>query len=188
MKIFLNLLPPEQKKRMVKRFHWRYFLAQWFMVLLLSIFAFAFVAVLYTRVEFEKKHQVANNASQKTGSYQEEYERYHEKFEASNTTLKSAAGFLTLHTSFSSLLLQIEEAVPENSRIEKISTQSYKVFITGTTDTRDSFLRFQENIKNNACFESVNNPLSNLFSETDVHFEIDFTVKKECLRGSVPKL
>ena len=188
MKIFLNLLPPELKRQMVKRFYWRYFLGQWFLVFLLSLLVLTCLLALYVRVEFEGKQAVLEDASQASGSYQKEYQGYQEKFEATNKTLKSTAGFLTLHTSFSSLLQQIEEAVPPNTKIEKISTQSYKVFVTGNTDNRDTFLRFQENIKNNSCFEAVNNPLSNIFSETNVHFEIDFVVKQDCIRGTTPKL
>jgi hypothetical protein len=43
----------------------------------------------------------------------------------------------------------------------------------------------QENIKQNSCLEALNTPLSNLFSETNVQFQIDFTVKQECLRGTI---
>lgn len=188
MKIFLNLLPPERKAQMVKRFYWRYFLGQWFLLFFVFILVLSVMAVFYFQAEFEKRQQEEAKAGSLAGEHQGEYQRYQEKFNESNRAVKSATGFLSLHTSFSSLLLHIEEALPENTRIEKISTQSYKVFLTGTTDTRDTFLRLQENIKNNSCFENVNTPLSNLFSETNVQFEIDFTVKESCLRGSVPKI
>ncbi len=146
------------------------------------------MAVLYFRIELESRQKQAAGAAQVTAEHKEEYDRYEEKFEATNKSVRAAGGYLALHTSFSDLLRQIEALLPPNTRIEKISTQSYKIFLTGTTDTRDTFLRFQENLKQNPCFESVNAPLSNLFSETNVQFEIDFSVKPECLRGSVPKI
>jgi hypothetical protein len=60
--------------------------------------------------------------------------------------------------------------------------------LVGTADTRDTFLALQRNLQENSCFEAVNTPLSNLFSETNVQFEIDFIVKPECLRGVAPKI
>lgn len=188
MKIFLNLLPPERKAQLVKRFYWRYFLGQWFLVFLVTLLVLGAMIGFSFQAQLEGNQQEKIKADLLTGEHQQEYQRYEEKFEEGNRIVRSANAFLTLHTSFSYLLSQLEESLPENTKIDKISTQSYQVFVIGNTDTRDTFLRFQENIKNNTCFEAVNTPLSNLFSETNVQFEIDFIVKPECLRGSVPKL
>lgn len=188
MKIFLNLLPPERKASIERRFYWRFFLGQWFLVALIIMAAAGVLGALYFRIQLESKQKQVAGASKITTEHKVEYTKYEEKFEATNRAVRAASGFLTLHTSFSELLRQIELVLPPNTKIEKISTQSYKIFLTGTTDTRDTFLVLQENIKKNSCFESVNAPLSNLFSETNVHFEIDFIVKSECLRGSVPKI
>lgn len=188
MKIFLNLLPPERKTDIVRQFYWRFFLGQWFIFFLISLIAVLVMGALYLRVHFDGKQYQAVSSGQITTQHQAEYSRYEEKFEATNRAVRSANGFLALHTSFSELLRHIESILPPNTKIEKISTQSYKVFLTGTADTRDTFLALQENIKNHSCFESVTTPLSNLFSETNVQFELDFTVKPECLRGSSPKI
>lgn len=188
MKIFLNLLPPERKHDIVKRFYWRFFLGQWFLVLLIALSAVVVMGLLYFRVQLAVRHQQAAGAAHVTTEHKAEYERYEEKFEATNKIVRRTGGFLTLHTSFSELLRQVEAVLPPNTRIEKVATQDYKIFLTGTTDTRDTFLALQENIKKNTCFKDVNTPLNNLFSETNVQFEIDFKVKEECLRGSVPKL
>ncbi len=188
MKIFLNLLPPERKADIVSQFYWRFFLGQWFLVFLIALAAVGVMGGLYFRVYFEGKQQQAAGASQITTEHQVEYSRYEEKFESTNRAVRAANNFLIRHTSFSDLLRRIEVLLPPNTKIEKIATESYKIFLTGTADTRDTFLVLQENIQNDACFESVHAPLSNLFVETDVQFELDFTVKAECLRGMVPKL
>lgn len=188
MKIFLNLLPPERKAEIVRQFYWRFFLGQWFLVFLIILSAVAIMGTLYFRIYLEGKQQQTAGVAQITTEHQVEYSRYEEKFESATRSVRSASNFLALHTSFSDLLRHIELFLPPNTKIEKISTQNYKVFLIGTTDTRDTFLTLQENIKRDACFESVNAPLSNLFTETNVQFEIDFVVKAGCLRGSVPKL
>lgn len=188
MKIFLNLLPPEQKAELVRRFYWRFFLGQWFLVFLIIIAAAGVMGILYFRIQLEGNRQEKAAAAQITEEHKVEYTRYEEKFEVTNRAVRSAGGFIALHTSFSDVLRQIEALLPPNTKIEKLATQNYKVFLTGTTDTRETFLVFQENLKRNNCFEAVNTPLSNLFAETNVQFEIDFTIKQECLRGSVPKI
>lgn len=188
MKIFLNLLPPERKRELVRRFYWRFFLGQWFLVTLIVMSAVVVMGFLYFRIQIESKKAQVEGAAKITTEHKVEYTRYEEKFENTNKSVRSAGGFVALHTSFSDLLRQIELVLPPNTRIEKISTHSYKVFLVGTTDTRDTFLTFQKNLQQNTCFESVNTPLSNLFSETNVQFEIDFTVKAECLRGVAPKI
>jgi hypothetical protein len=163
-------------------------LGQWFLVFLIALSAVIIMGLLFFRVHLAAKHQQAVADANITSEHEEEYQRYEDKFEETNKVVRRTGGFLTLHTSFSELLRLIEGVLPPNTRIEKVFTQDYQVFLTGNTDTRDTFLTLQENIKNNSCFENVNAPLANLFSETNVHFEIDFTVKAECLRGSVPKL
>jgi hypothetical protein len=120
--------------------------------------------------------------------HQVQYDNFENKFEEANKKVRATYGFLFLHTSFSSLLSSIELLLPTGVHLEKISTKEYKVFLTGVADTREAFLEMQENIKKNDCFESLNTPLSNLFSETNVQFQVDFTVKQECLRGNALKL
>ena len=188
MKIFLNLLPPERKKAIVRKFYWRFFLGQWFLVFLISLLAVGIMGALFFRVVFEGRYRQQAGEARITTEHQLEYARYEEKFDAANRSTQSVNTFLSLHTSFSELLKQLEEALPPETVIERISTQDYKIFLTGMTNNRDTFLLLQENLKKNTCFTNLNTPLSNLFSEKDVHFEIDFLVKSECLRGSVPKL
>lgn len=146
------------------------------------------MGLLYFRVQLVAKHQQAEAATKVTEEHRVEYQRYEEKFEATNKVVRKTGGFLVLHTSFSEVLRHVETTLPANTRVEKIATQDYRVFLSGVTDTRDTFLTLQENIKANQCFENLNTPLNNLFSETNVQFEVDFTIKEECLRGSVPKL
>lgn len=188
MKIFLNLLPPERKEQMTKRFYWRYFLGQWFMIFLIALLALFVMGGLYFQVTLQEKNQKESFMVSTDSERQKEYENYQKTFEEASRKVKQGSAFLSLHTSFSFLFDQLESTLPEGVRIEKVSTQSYKVFLTGSADTRENFLRFQDALQKNTCFESLNVPLSNLFSENDVQFQVDFLVKKECLRGSVPKI
>jgi hypothetical protein len=187
MKIFLNLLPPERKKELVRTYYWQFFLRRglwsFFAMFLLVIVA----GLIYGQTYLRYKGVMAEKTATKS-EHQMQYDNFENKFEETNNKVRSTHGFLFLHTSFSSLLLEIEALLPEGVRLEKLATKEYKVFLTGVAETREGFLTMEENIKKNSCFESLNTPLSNLFSETDVQFQVDFTVKQDCLRGNTLKL
>ncbi len=186
MKIFLNLLPPERKEGLIRNYYWQFFLGKWFLVFLFILMLLATMAFMYGKVYLQQKALIALSTETKS-EHQKQYADFEKKFEETNSQVRSANGFLTLHTSFSKVLAEIESILPSGVLLEKISTQEYKIFLTGTADTRETFLIMQENIKKNSCFESLNTPLSNLFSETNVQFQLDFSVKQECLRGILSK-
>lgn len=109
---------------------------------------------------------------------------YEASFEEANASAKAVLKYEASHPSFTGLMEKIATLIPQDTLLTRLSTKDYKVFLTGTAQTRDGLLQFQENLKNDPCFESVNAPLSNLFSEQNVAFEIDFTVTAECLQGN----
>jgi hypothetical protein len=187
MKIFLNLLPPEKKAALASQFRWRFFLSQWLFVLCLFLILLGCTGFLLMTTRQETKVQrertkVTNGEEQKT------FDEYEKKFTETNKTMKMTAGYLAFHTSFDTVLQKIESLTPEGIRMQKITTTDYKILLAGTAETREVFLLFEENIKKNGCFTNVNAPLSNLFSEKDVEFVIDFLVKAECLQGNMKVL
>jgi len=66
--------------------------------------------------------------------------------------------------------------------MKKIETSDYSVLLTGKAKSRDDLITFKENLEKEECFSNVNLPLSNLVAQKDVEFQIDFSIKKECLR------
>jgi cobalamin biosynthesis Co2+ chelatase CbiK len=122
------------------------------------------------------------------GEEQRTFDEYEQKFTETNKKMKMTAGYLAYHASFGSILQKIESLTPEGVRMQKITTTDYKMLLAGTAETREYFLLFEENIKKDECFTSVNAPLSNLFSEKDVVFVIDLLVKSECLQGNMKVL
>jgi Tfp pilus assembly protein PilN len=183
MKIFLNLLPPDRKAGIVQRFYWRFFLWQWFFVALLALVALSIMFLFYVQTESLREHKERSGASKITANHREEYKKYEDRYSEANKMTQQAASFLVTHTSFSGLLSKIEATLPGGVRIDSLTTKDYKVTLKGTASKRDALLSFQDAVKKDTCFESVNTPLSNLFSETDVTFSVDFLVKPECLQG-----
>lgn len=182
MKIFLNLLPPERKESLVNAFYAKTFLAH--LVVVAGLFLLVDVALgMYFFRSLQQEQQAIAQAGVNNTAAQEEYRSYQETFETINQKTRSADGYLTVHTSFSWLLSEIEGALPGGVRVQKLVTKEYQVLLSGTADTREAFLQMEAALKRDGCFTQFNAPLSNLFTETDVSFQIDFMVKEECLRG-----
>jgi Tfp pilus assembly protein PilN len=187
MKIFLNLLPPQRKQELVNNYYWQFFLIKGMLVLLAALLLVAVALLIQGRVYLSYK-QVMSDEQIGKSEHQIQYDNFETKFEETNGKVQKTQKFFSLHTSFSGLLSDIENLLPAGVRLEKLSTKEYTVFLTGVADTRETFLEMEENIKKNTCFESLNTPLSNIFSETNVQFTLDFAVKQECLRGNIFKL
>jgi hypothetical protein len=59
---------------------------------------------------------------------------------------------------------------------------NYTVLLSGQAATRDDILALEKKLKESACVKNVNVPLSNLFSQENIDFQIDFEMQKECLK------
>jgi hypothetical protein len=181
MKIFLNLLPPQRKESLVNAFYARTFLARLILIVFLFLLVDGVLGMYFFR-SFQKE-KIISPISSGAPNGQAEYRAYQETFESMNQKTRAASGYLTLHTSFSWLLSEIEAALPGGVRVQKLVTKEYQVLLSGTADTREAFLQMESALKKDACFSQFNAPLSNLFTETNVSFQLDFMVKEECLRG-----
>ena len=54
--------------------------------------------------------------------------------------------------------------------------------LSGIAGTREDLLLFEQQLKSSACVEKVDVPLSNLFSQKNLEFQIEFSITLECLR------
>ena len=54
--------------------------------------------------------------------------------------------------------------------------------LLGIAGTREDLLLFEQQLKSSACVEKVDVPLSNLFSQKNLEFQIEFSITLECLR------
>lgn len=183
MKIFLNLLPPEKKLELRRRFYAKLFLWQWFTVFLMSLVFVTVVAGAYFVITWQQKSSELDAAVPNTGG-QEKLAQYEASFAEANESAKTVLHYEALHPSFTAMLEKINSLLPEKITLKKLSTKDYHVYMTGEAATRSDFLTLQENLKNERCFQSINAPISNLFAEQNVSFEIDFLVLPECLQGN----
>jgi hypothetical protein len=63
-----------------------------------------------------------------------------------------------------------------------ISNVDYSITILGRSLTRDDLILFKEKLEKDSCFSSVDLPLSNLVDKSNIEFQIDFEISKDCLK------
>jgi hypothetical protein len=121
-----------------------------------------------------------------SSSYQEkqlaEYER---KFREANEQADTVGRIGASHLYFTEVFLLLDRILPENILIDRVSTKEYTVVVSGKAAHRDDLLSLDASLKGEErCIENVNVPISNLFSQEDIDFQVDFSVKEACLRNS----
>ncbi len=186
MKILLNLLPEENKKNIQSKFYFRFFLWQLFLVFALEVFYASMLVSIYFVLDFQLQGlQLGGQQYDNAHAEQKTLGVYQQKFKETNEAVDIIGHIDQSHFSFTKVFLLLDTVTPDGIVIDHVTTKNYTVLLTGTAATRDDLLAFDTGLKGSACTENVNVPLSNLFSQRDVEFQIDFGIKKECLRDSL---
>lgn len=182
MKILLNLLPNEKKLLAEQRMHFRFLVWQIFLLFSLQVFFLGILIVISTLLNFEQKHQEL--LGQDYNRFQDEEKKlklYEGKFHATNERVRSASLINKNHYIFTNIFFLLDRHASEAILLERIATKDLKVFLSGTAETRDDLIGFNEALKKEGCFTAVNLPLSNLLSQKDITFQLDLTLKESCL-------
>lgn len=183
MKTLLNLLPEKKKKDIKSRLHFRFFSWQLFLVVALELFYLAILISIFFIINFQLK-SLERIGQQYDASYieQKTLDLYQRKFKETNAAVSEVGKIERNHFSFAEIFLLLDTVLPESVAIERLSTKDYTVMLIGQAATRDDLLAFDARLKESACVKNVNIPLSNLFSQENVEFQIDFEMKRECLQ------
>ncbi|MBP9751901.1 MAG: hypothetical protein KBD19_03510 [Candidatus Moranbacteria bacterium] len=186
MRVLLNLLPEEGKTRIRWTYYNRFFFWQ-------SLFLFS-IGVFYTcmlgsifYVLHENRMTAERSETDRAATQVEAKElgAYEEKFREVNRIAEQSNRFDREHLLWTELFVHLDRSVPEHIALTSLSTKDYSVFVSGRARTRDDFLQLEKGLKDDPCFTDFNAPVSNLFSGEDVDFQIDFSVKDECIKGKI---
>lgn len=184
MKVYLNLLPEEKKEEIKRK---KTFLKVFRNELVFSVPIFAFFVILATisfslrerAKEIERVYGMDNSQRE-----YKELENYENSFGEINGKINDISKLQKGHNNWGNIFYKLNNIVPEDVYLSDFVTTDYKISIAGKAKTREDFLKFQEKIKNEECFSDVEVPLSNLVSKEDVGFQINFKIKKDCLKSS----
>lgn len=185
MKTLLNLLPEEKKEAIQRRLRFRFFLWQLFLVFLLECFYLAILAGIFFILDYQLGIYQALNEGLSSSSYQEkQLMGYERAFREANEQADTIGRISASHLYFTQVFLLLDQVLPSGIVIERVATKEYAVALSGQAARRDDLLSLDERLKSEECIENVNVPISNLFSQEDIDFQVDFTVKESCLRNS----
>ncbi len=186
MKTLLNLLPEEKKEMIQRKLRFRFFLWQLFLIFVLECSYLAILGGIFFILDYQLKSYQSIDDGIVSSSYQEkqlaEYER---KFREANEQADTVGKISAAHIYFTGAFTLLDRILPEGIVIERIATKDYTVVLSGKAVKRDDLLALDASLKNEGeCVENVNVPISNLFSQEDIEFQVDFAIKESCLRNS----
>lgn len=152
------------------------------LIFLLELYYVAILGGIYTILDYQVRvgrdtlvtFEQFNEEAKRLASYQEEFKKI-------NVETDNIARYQKAHLHWSGLITLLQELVPEGVAIVELLTKDYTVSLSGQAGTRDQFLAFEEALKRSECVSDVRVPISNLFSQKEIDFQIDFKLKKECL-------
>lgn len=184
MRILLNLLPEERKAALAVRFFSRFFLWQTALVLLLLLFYISILGGIY----FLLRHEAAANQNILSSFDQFDTEtkrllEYQEAFKETNAVTEDLSRYFSRHLEWGKLFRTLEALTPDGVVYSQLLTKDYTVSLVGQAETREQFLAFEAALKGSDCVSDVKVPLSNLFSQTELDFQIDFNIRPACLES-----
>jgi hypothetical protein len=181
--IKLNLIPPYRKEEIKKSCRFRVVL-KWEseLILVLALFVAGLVSINYILKINLSVSEDSLSIAMKDNSQYKIIEKYDNEVKDMNGLLASASKIQSGQLYWSKFLGKLNSKVSPGITIESMANKNYIVSLVGTADTRESLLAFKEGIEKDDCFESVDLPLSDLVSKENVAFQMDFQVKKECLK------
>ncbi len=187
MLTLLNLLPDEKKTALQKRVRSRFLLWQVVLILLLEIFYASFLFGTSIVLSSQKKVLMESDAQyiKVSNSQEGTLDQYESKFRGTNEAIEVIGRIDRGHFRFENIFYLLEELLPQGVTIEELRTEGYTVLLIGRAENREDLLVLDERLKQSACLEKVNVPISNLFSQTEVEFQLDFAIKSECLHQTL---
>jgi hypothetical protein len=183
MKIRINLVPPYKKEEIKKAYQLRT-VFRWESELLgvAVLFIAMLVSMSYVlKINLTAVSSAASMATRNNEQYKT-IEKYDNEVKGMNEFIGNINKIQNSQLYWSKFLLKFNDKVPLGITINKILTNNYSISVLGTADTRDTLISFRENIKNDDCFTDINLPLADLVSRENVEFQMDFKIKKECLK------
>lgn len=186
MRVLLNLLPEEGRVRIRRSYYNRFFFWQSLFLLLITVFYLCLLGSIFFILRSERM-SVERADADRTASQVEARElgSYEEKFREVNRIAEQANRFDREHLQWTELFLRLDRSVPKNIAFTSLSTKDYQVFVSGRALARNDFLELEKRLREEACFTDFKVPVSNLFSEKNVDFQIDFSVREECIKGKM---
>ncbi len=182
MKIKLNLISEQQKKviRETKKMRMVFKLGAELLGILLVFF------ILLLNINYVLKTDLSlavENFNKK--SLDEKYaemERYDSEIKQINSEIADIENIQREQTYWSRLLFKLSDILGPDIALTNLSTKNLTIFLVGKAKTRDALVLLKGDLEKEECFFDVKLPLSNLVSKDDAVFQMEFSLKEECVK------
>lgn len=179
--IKLNLIPSAKKEEIKKAYYFRLVLKWGLEILLIFV---VFVAMLIS-INYILKITLNSNAESVIAKNYDQYKeiiKYDQEIQNINSQINGTEKIQKGQIHWSKFFEKINGQFSNKIEIKKIIASNYSVLLSGMADNRDDLIQFKGNLEKESCFSEINLPLSNLVEKVNVEFQIDFKIKKECLK------
>jgi Tfp pilus assembly protein PilN len=182
MKIKLNLLSEARKSELRKKTHYRLIVMQGSLFIFLLLFYIIVLASVSASQSVWLKSLENTNASDEQSRIFAEINTHEKKIQNANKEASDVMRFQQEHVVWSNFFSALNSVIPDGVLLEKISTANQRISLLGVADTRDALLQFQSKLNDSKCFWNATVPLSNVFAQEKIDFQLDVDIKKECLK------
>lgn len=170
----VNLLSPFKKGKLEKLVRFIFVKEMLAMVLLAS--ALGAITITWSYIVLQEDF---NNLSESASLVNKEFSKYNLETRRLNSLAKSLNQAAAGYTRLSPKILDLTANLPSDIKINglQMNRNNGKIFISGTAQTREALLRYQEILKTVDWLIEVDTPISQLFQKTDINFTIQALFK-----------
>lgn len=178
-----NLLPIQEAKIVKYIFLKRYIVAIALLIVLTEILFTASLLIMQFMVsqKYEGEKDTIQRQIQSSGA--EEIKTIEGKINGFNDYLTKISTFQKNHVNVANIIETITKKQSRDVTLNSISlqTDTNKISLRGTAKTRESFLRFKNDLEKTPYFTDINSPLTNIINPVDISFNMEFVLKRESL-------
>ena len=179
----INLLPKNKKESIARAKRFKLVVGWELAISFVMLCFFAFLFSIVSLLNFNLTINSNLKSSQANSSQYETIKHYEEKFSGINENLEKIVAIDNDQLYWSELLLSLSSTTLENVEITDFATKNLSLYLAGHAQTREGMVSFKDKLEQAGCFSQVNLPISNLASKDDVNFQMDLTIKEECLKN-----
>lgn len=182
MEININLIPPYRKEELERARHLKLIIKSEIGITLLLAVLFLFVLGLNKSLDLGL---AAITSSQNIENNQDQYkaiDSYNSNFSNINKNVTLVTKIKKDQLYWDILFSKLSADINPGITITNLANKDYDVYMAGNADTRDNLIAWRDKLTSEDCFQNVDLPLSNLVSDNNISFQMDFTVKSDCLK------
>jgi len=183
MEIKLNLISPEKKEEISKKNQLTATIRiEIFLTVILAVFLGMLLIFNYILNLNLNSTLTAEKKNENSGKY-DKIKELDENFSQANRNLTDVISIKNSQLYWSKMFVKINSLVFPGIKIISIVTSDYSISLGGISDTRDNLMLFKDKLNSEKCFTNVNLPLADLVGKSDIVFQIDLSIDKNCLKN-----